>query len=274
MSLKKIGFIGVGKMATAIIRGLITKGVSPSCIYVSDIAQQQIEAAKKLNVNVLSNNRLVAQNSDSVIVAVKPNTFSHVLNEIKDDVGTLKTVVSIAGGLTLSTLEKDLHDGARVVRVMPNVCSEVLQSVSAVVGGTHSTQSDVDQVMSIFNCVGISLSIDEKLFDAFSAVAGCGPAFIFPVIEALADGGVLEGLDRSTAYKLAAQMVMGSAKLVLESGKHPGELKDSVCSPGGSTIVGVKALEDGNVRASFINAVIQSCEKSKAMGRPVSCSLK
>ena len=262
-----VGFIGTGKMASAIIKGLISTGYSPAKIFASDISEKQRAAAKALNINVTSDNREVAKKAASVIVAVKPYDFSHVLSEIKSDVGNSKPVISIAGGLKLSTLERDLNPGARVLRVMPNVCSAVRESVSAIAGGTNVTSSDLESTKSIFDCVGMTIPVKEQLFDAFSAVAGCGPAFIFPVIEALADGGVFEGLARDTAMKLAAQMVLGSAKLVLESQQHPGELKDSVCSPGGSTIAGVRALEEHKVRAAFMNAVIAASQKSQQMGK-------
>ena len=264
---KSVGFIGTGKMATAIIKGLIATGYAPSKIFTSDVSAKQRELAGALNVNVMSSNCDVARESDAVVVAVKPHDFSHVLNEIKDVVGASKPVISIAGGLKLDTLERDLCPGARVLRVMPNVCAEVGESVSAIAGGANASAADLESTKSIFDCVGITLPIKEALFDAFSAVAGCGPAFIFPVIEALADGGVHEGLSRETAITLAAQMVLGSAKLVLKSRQHPGQLKDSVCSPGGSTIVGVKVLEENKTRSGFMNAVIAASQKSQEMGK-------
>jgi pyrroline-5-carboxylate reductase len=266
-ALAKIGFIGTGNMSSAIIKGLISHGFKPSNLNVHDISRPQLTSlVSRLSVVPRSSNVDVVTSSDAVIVGVKPYDFPSVLNEIKSAAGVRKPVISIAGGLTLGTIESQLERGARVVRTIPNVCAAVSASVTGLAGGAFATPADVAIAREIFDAVGLTLEIKESLFDAFTAVAGCALAFVFPVIEALADGGVLVGIARETAIRLAAQMMLGSAKLVLESGQHPAELKDSVCSPGGSTIVGVKVIEEHAVRAAFINAVIASCEKGKQIG--------
>jgi pyrroline-5-carboxylate reductase len=266
-SLAKIGFIGGGKMSSAIIKGLISHGFQSSKIFVNDISKSQLNSlVDRLSVIPCPSNIGVVDSSDAVIVGVKPYDFPGVLAEIRGAVGRRKPVISIAGGLTIETIQSQLEKGARVVRTIPNVCAAVSASVTGLVGGEFATPGDVAIARQIFDAVGLTFDIKESLFDAFAAVAGCAPAFVFPVIEALADGGVLVGIGRETAIRLASQMMLGSAKLVLESGQHPAELKDSVCSPGGSTIVGVKVIEEHAVRAAFINAVVASCEKGKQMG--------
>lgn len=263
----KIGFIGAGKMGGAIIKGLISAGHPSQNIIINETSQKtRNDLVKNYHVQSVPKSTDVASKSDAVIVAVHPHEFSEVLEEIKNSVGS-KPVVSVAGGLTCKSLESHLLDGASVIRVMPNTCAEVCESVSAIVGGKCASESDIKSVTSIFNMVGQTLPIKEDLFDAFSGVAGCGIAFIFPIIEAMADGAVLEGIDRATAIKLAAQTVTGAGKLAVSTGKHPGALKDDVCSPRGSTIEGVKTLEEHGIRAAFINAVISSVEKSKRMGK-------
>jgi pyrroline-5-carboxylate reductase len=196
---------------------------------------------------------------------VKPNNFPVVLKEIKSTVGARKPVISIAGGLSLGAIEAQLEFGARVVRTMPNVAASVLQSVTAIAAGRHATASDVATTRTIFDCVGVTVDVNESLFDAFAGIAGCGPAFMMQVIDAMADAGVLLGIGRKQAITLAAQMMAGSWTLVLKTGQHPAELKDSVCSPGGSTIEGVRVLEERGVRAAFIGAVIAAAEKGQRM---------
>ncbi|KAH0786372.1 pyrroline-5-carboxylate reductase [Histomonas meleagridis] len=235
---------------------------------VSDISKPQLNYLEnKFHISAIPDNKKIAKMSDVLVLAVKPKDFTGVLSEIKNDVSSSKPVISIAGGLTISYIENQLCSGARVLRSMPNICSTVQESITAICCGKNSTPADVEATKSIFSCVGTTVDINESLFDAFSGVAGCGPAFIFPVIEALADGAVYEGINRKTAIELAAKMIIGSAKLVLNTSDHPEQLKDSVCSPGGSTIAGVKTLEEYKVRAAFMNAVINATEKSKEMGK-------
>lgn len=259
----RIGFIGAGQMASAIIKGLVENGVQGSNIFAHDISQDTMNKVKsQYGIQTLNNNLDIVRNSDAVIVAVKPKDFQNVLNEIKDTVGNSKPVISIAGGLYLDSLSKWLNPGARIVRAMPNICAAVLESVSAITPGPNATKEDVEGTKSIFDCVGTTMEIKENLIDAFSGVAGCGPAFIFPIIEAMADGGVYQGIPRQTAIELAAQVMVGAGKLVLATKQHPGALKDSVCSPGGSTIAGVRTIEDHGVRSAYMNAVISATEKS------------
>lgn len=260
----KIGFIGAGKMGGAIIKGLISAGHPSENIIVSEKSKSTIDnLVNNYHVKNVQKSTDVASISDAVIVAVHPNQFTDVLEEIKSSITNKKTVISVAGGLQCKTLES--HLGSPVVRVMPNICAEVCESVSAITSNTNTPNSNINIAESIFNMVGQTIHIKEDLFDAFSGVAGCGLAFVFPIIEAMADGAVLEGIDRSTAIRLAAQTVAGAGKLAVVTGKHPGPLKDDVCSPGGCTIEGVKTIEEHGVRAAYINAVISAVEKSKRM---------
>ena len=260
---KTIGFIGVGEMASAIIEGL-QKSTITNRIIGSVRTQKSAEIVQnRFHINITTNNLIIAQESDIIILCVKPNLIPIVISEINSYIST-KPIISIAGGVTLKTLQS-CNKLAHFIRVMPNICAAVQESATtySINSKSNTNQNDVDFAKYIFEKVGSFIEIDEELMDTASAVAGCSPAFIFPLIEAMADGAVFEGMPRSLALKLAAQAVVGAGKLVLVSGKHPEALKDSVCSPGGSTIAGVKALEDGNVRAGLFNAVIASTEKSK-----------
>lgn len=262
----KVGFIGAGKMGGAIIKGLISAGHPGENIIVSEQSKSTLsDLVNKLHVKPVQKSADVATTSDAVIVAVHPNQFANVLNEIQSFVKNKKPVISVAGGLQCETLESYLK--SPVVRVMPNICAEVCESVSAITAGKNTPKNDIDTAEAIFNMVGQTLHIKEELFDAFSGVAGCGLAYIFPIIEAMSDGAVLEGIDRSSAIRLAAQTVAGAGKLAVLTGKHPGPLKDDVCSPGGCTIEGVKTIEEHGVRAAYINAVISAVEKSKRMAK-------
>jgi pyrroline-5-carboxylate reductase len=260
--INRIGFIGAGKMGSAIIKGLLAKGHNPSDIFVSDIIPSQVEIARStLKVTPCKTNQDVVAKSQAIIVGVKPKDFAHVLGEIKPAVKPSVPVISIAGGLTIAELEGWLNQDSHVIRTCPSICAEVLESLTAIASGTNATTSDMNIAKSIFDCVGKTFDLKESQFEAFTGVAGCGPAFIFPVIAALADGAVYEGLDRKLALKAAAQMLIGAGKLAAKSDAHPDELKDSVCSPGGSTIRGVKVLEEHGIRGAFMNAVIAAANR-------------
>lgn len=268
MTLKeqKIGFLGAGKMASAIIRGLIRYGIAPDRICAGERWQPAADAAQKeFGIYVTSDNADVVARSDILILAVKPKDIEEALATA----GSLKNklFISIAAGVTIAGLERMAGGDARVIRVMPNICATVLQSATGISRGTCATEEDAAIATEIFSAVGIAMEMEEKLLDAVTGLSGSGPAFVFQIIEAMADGGVYSGLDRQTAQKLAAQTVLGAAAMVLESGKHPGELKDMVCSPGGTTIEGVAVLEQRAVRSAFTDAVIVSTEKSERLGR-------
>jgi pyrroline-5-carboxylate reductase len=191
----------------------------------------------------------------------------YVLQGMKDSVIKKHLFISIAAGVTIESLISELPGGTRVVRVMPNICATVGEAASAICPGDTATKSDVEIACKIFNVVGRTVVVAEHLMDAVTGLSGSGPAFVFMIIEALADGGVHQGLDRATAQKLAAQTVLGAAMMVLETGQHPGELKDMVTSPGGTTIRGIEALEKNNVRSAIMSAVIAASQRSKELGK-------
>ena len=264
----KIGFIGAGKMASAMIEGLLSKG-----LYKKDeiIASCKSQTTKKrvsgeLGIEVTTDVASVFKAADVVVLAVKPNQIEGILTTNIEANSTKKLLVSIAAGIKISTLERYVPD-SRIIRVMPNVCCTVLESASSYTLGTKATKEDGEKVKEILEAIGIAFEVPEEKIDAVTGLSGSSPAYMFMVIDALADGGVLMGLPRDVAIKLAAQTMLGSAKTVLETGKHPEDLKDSVCSPGGTTIEGVKVLEDYGMRAAFISAVQASAEKSKEMGK-------
>jgi pyrroline-5-carboxylate reductase len=268
MENKKIGFIGTGKMGEALIKGIIHAKLVPSKnIYASDmdIAKMQI-LKKELKINICNGNSDAVVNSDVIIIAVKPQIVPAVLLEIKSSIKN-QLIISIAAGVTIETYEKNLPPKTKVVRVMPNIAATVEEAASAISPGSAVSKEDTAIAASIFNAIGKTVQLQESLMDAVTGLSGSGPAYIFMIIEALADGGVHEGLDRNTAKLLAAQTVLGAAKMVLEGGSHTGELKDMVTSPGGTTIRGLRVMEEQGVRIAMMNAVIAACERSKELGK-------
>jgi len=266
---ERLGFLGAGQMAEALIRGLIQSGAyEPARIVASDVAPARLEClASELRIKTTANNSEVVTSSDIIILAVKPNTVADVLSEITQLVTPKHLVVSIAAGITLSKLEGLLSDSARVIRVMPNTPCLVGEMAAGYALGRNATAEDSERVESILSACGRSFCLEEKLLDAVTGLSGSGPAYIYLLIEAMADGGVRCGLPRPVALELAAQTVLGSAKMVLETGLHPGELKDRVASPGGTTIAGIHELERSGFRAAMMNAVEAATKRSKALGQ-------
>jgi pyrroline-5-carboxylate reductase len=269
MENRNIGFIGAGKMGSALIEGIIKAGIlKPENIGASDVYEPFLnELRTKFGIRVSTDNAVIARESDILILAVKPQMLGSVLANLKDYVTSDKLVISIAAGVPLSTYENTLSEGTRVVRVMPNIAATVSEAASGISPGKNATSEDSKTTLEIFSAVGTAVQVPESLMDAVTGLSGSGPAFIFPVIEAMADGAVLEGMDRKSALTLAAQTVLGAAKMMLETGMHPGELKDMVTSPAGTTIQGIYALEKAGVRAAFMNAVIRASERSKELGK-------
>lgn len=266
---KKIGFIGAGKMGEALIRGIINaEAVDSSNIYASDLYKAGLDRLhSELGINISVDNKETISNSDIVILAVKPQILDTILAGIKDSVTPDKLVISIAAGVSIADIESGLNPGTRVVRVMPNIAATVAEAASAICPCATASIDDTESALAIFKAVGSAIVVSEHLMDAVTGLSGSGPAFIFPVIEAMADGGVYEGLDRNSALTLAAQTVLGAAKMVLETKSHPGELKDMVTSPGGTTIRAIRELEEHGIRAAFMNAVIASADRSKELGK-------
>lgn len=264
-----IGFLGAGKMGAALARGLLNaKLVPPSRVLMSDSDEtRRACVADALKVRVLDDNAALVQASDVVVVALKPGVVRQALPGLAEAIGSQRLVVSIAAGITLAELEGMLAPGARVVRVMPNTPCLVGCGASGYALGAAATEADGKLVDAILSSVGLAATVPEALLDAVTGLSGSGPAFVALVIEGLADGGVLAGLPRDTALRLAAQTVLGTARLVLDTGKHPAEVKDMVASPGGTTIEGLKVLEARKLRGALIGAVEAAARKSKELGR-------
>ncbi|MCR5032002.1 MAG: pyrroline-5-carboxylate reductase [Lachnospiraceae bacterium] len=264
----KIGFIGLGNMATAIIGGMIKQGIAKP-EEITGTAHTEATAqkvAEQFGITTFAgHNQDVALKSDLLFLAVKPQVLPDVLEEIKFSILPETLVVSIVAGKSLEYLAKALGPDTRIIRAMPNTPALVGEGCTAVCANAHVNSVELGQVMTIFNSFGKGIEVPEKWMDAVVGVSGSGPAYVFMFIEAMADGAVQQGMPRKQAYEFAAQTVLGSAKMVLETGKHPGELKDMVCSPGGTTIEAVKVLEEKNLRSAVMEAVIACAEKNKSL---------
>lgn len=263
----KIGFIGLGNMATAMIGGMLQKGIAkPEDIIGSSKTEATAEKIKsKFNINTSTDNKTVAAQADVLFLAVKPIFFPEVIAEIKDAVKTDTLIVSIAAGRNLQYLKDAFgRPELKLIRCMPNTPALVLEGCTGVCAGENVTE-DLEQVLALLRSFGIASVVPERLMDVVVGVSGSSPAYVFMFIEAMADEAVAAGMPRKQAYEFAAQSVLGSAKMVLETGKHPGELKDMVCSPGGTTIQAVKVLEEKGLRAAVMDAMDACIEKSKCM---------
>jgi pyrroline-5-carboxylate reductase len=263
----ELGFLGAGRMATALAQGIVRAGLVPA----SGIIASDIEPAAREQFSSSTGGRCTDRNSDvarasTIVVAVKPHQVASVLAELRETPDARPLVVSIAAGITLAKLESALAPGARVVRVMPNTPALVGTSATAYALGTSATPPDAAWVQKLFESVGVAFAVKESLLDAVTGLSGSGPAYGYLMIEALSDGGVAAGLPRDIATRLAAQTLMGAARMVLETGLHPGALKDQVTSPGGTTIDGLHELEKAGVRAGLIQAVRTAAEKSRRLG--------
>lgn len=259
MTALRIGFVGAGNMAQALAKGFISAGITqPGRIVASspEVDQHLLQQMSEMGCDTTYNNKEAAYDSDVTIVCVKPAVVSRVLHDLKSCVTPSRPLVtSVALGVTLASLEGALPPLARVVRVMPNTPALVMMGASVFARGAHATDQDAQLTHRLLSSVGVCDEVPETCLDAVTGLSGAGPAYMYVVIEALADGGVKMGLPRHLALKLAAHTMMGSAKMVLTTGKHPGQLKDDVCSPGGCSIQGVHALERGRLRCALMNAV-------------------
>lgn len=267
------GFIGAGKMASALIRGMIRAGAaSPSSIAASDPSPEALSALEAEGISLAGSNAEVAERSDAIVLAVKPQAMDAALGELGARAEG-KLVVSVAAGVMIERLCSGLGSGVRVVRVMPNTPALVGEGAAAYCFGPGVTSEDEELVLRLLRSVGMARRVPESLMDAATGLCGSGPAFVYAVVEAMSDGGVLAGLPRDLATAMAAQTVLGAARMVLETGLHPGVLKDQVTSPGGTTIAGVHALERGGLRAALIDAVRAAAARSaelaeESRGRP------
>jgi pyrroline-5-carboxylate reductase len=264
-----IGFLGAGRMGTALAKGFIHAGLAGADqIIASDpLAAACADFGKQVGAKTTSSNLEVVKFANVILLAVKPDQVAGVLGEVRSAFTKHHLLISIAAGVPLAKLEAGLGEGARVIRVMPNTPALVGASATAYAAGKSALPEDSQLAQRLFSAVGLSFPVKESLLDAVTGLSGSGPAYVYLMIEGLSDGGVAAGLPRDIATKLAAQTVLGSAKMVLETGQHPGALKDMVTSPGGTTIEGLHELEKGKVRASLMNAVRAATEKSKKLGQ-------
>jgi len=269
LATRRFGFLGGGAMAGALIKGLLqSRSVTADQIRASEVkAPRREELTKLFGIETTADNAALVGWADVVVVAVKPQIVDRVLPVIGDNLAPSALVVSIAAGVPIEVFEGALPPGSRVVRSMPNTAAIALAGATAISAGTHADEADMSVASALFEAVGRCVTLDESLLDAVTGLSGSGPAYIMVMIEALADGGVKVGLGRDVALLLAAQTVYGAAKLQLETGEHPGRLKDMVTSPGGTAIAGLHTLESGGLRRTLIDAVEVASNRSAELGR-------
>jgi pyrroline-5-carboxylate reductase len=265
---KKIAFLGSGNMAEALVKGLLSSGTAaPGEITCAEPrAERRDDLKSRYGVAVTGDNAAAAEGADIVVLSVKPQVIDTLLDEIAGSIDPHKLVVSIVAGVPISAMARKLGTGVRIVRTMPNTPALVGEGATALARGAHATEADLAQAYALFEAVGTAVVVEEHLLDAVTGLSGSGPAFVYIAIEALADGGVKMGLPRHVALSLAAQTVLGAGALVLETGEHPGRLKDQVTSPGGTTIAGVHALESAGFRGALISAVEAATKRSRELG--------
>jgi pyrroline-5-carboxylate reductase len=266
---QKVGFIGGGNMGEALIKGLLAANlVPPEAIHASDVRIERLRSLdQQYGVQLREDNGALVRDVDIVILAVKPQIMAPVVRQIAPAVTRRKLLISIAAGVSTTTIRAALGKDARLIRVMPNTPALVLEGVTAIAKAEGLEAGDLDTAAEIFSAVGRVVTLEEDLMDAVTGLSGSGPAYVAVVVESLADGGVKMGLDRLTAMTLATQTVLGAARLMLETGMHPGALKDMVASPGGTTIAGIAAMEEGGIRDTFIKAVERATQRSRELGR-------
>jgi pyrroline-5-carboxylate reductase len=272
----QIGYIGCGKMAQAMIEGLISSGkVRPSQIIANAKTEETLTKVRdKYDIFITDSAKEVAKFSDVLFIAVKPNLYKEVLTEIKEYIREDTIVISIAAGITIRFIEETCQKRVKVVRTMPNTPSLVGEGMTAVCANELVHEEELKVVQTMFECFSNVEIIEESLMDAIPAISGSSPAYVYMLIEAMADGGVLQGIPRDKAYRLAAQAILGAAKMVLETGMHPGELKDNVCTPGGATIEAVSTLEKNNFRAAVLAAMENCTTKSVSLMNQETVTLK
>lgn len=264
---KIIGFIGSGNMGSAIIGGMISsKLIEPLHIMASDINQSSLDGLERqFGIKTTTDNKEVASQSNLLFLSVKPNIYPIIIKEIRDSIKESTIVVAIAAGQSIHTIESLFEKDVKVVRVMPNTPALVGEGMAAVSINTLVTKEETEDILAIFNSIGKAEVVGEYLMDAVTGVSGSAPAYVYMFIEAMADAAVAEGMPRPQAYKFAAQTVLGAAKMVLETGQHPGALKDQVCSAGGTTIAAVCELENKGMRNAVISAIRVCAEKSREL---------
>jgi len=266
---KIIAIIGAGNMGDALVSGLLASGSSkPKNIICSDIRQDKLDQFKSnYKVRTTTSNLKAVSEADIIIYAVKPQIMAAVLIETAAKLDMSKLVISIAAGVPLEAMESCIEKDLRLIRVMPNIAAAVKEAATAIAAGAHATKEDIKLAMQIFNSIGKCIFLKENyLMDAITGLSGSGPAYIFLIVDALADAGVKMGLSRQDSLFLAAQTLLGAAKLLMETKEHPGQLKDKVTSPGGTAIAGLATLESGGLRTTLINAVEAATKRSRELG--------
>ncbi|HEY6839273.1 MAG TPA: pyrroline-5-carboxylate reductase [Geobacteraceae bacterium] len=267
LTYKKIGFIGGGNMAEALIKGLHAGGFPASDITVAEPVEDRRRFLNdRYGITVTSDNTVVATSCDVIILAIKPQMVAPVLAQVAPALVSGTRLISIMAGVKSSAIEAAVPTGVRVVRVMPNTPALVLEGATAICAGKSASDEDVNLARRIFDLVGKTWQVDEKLMDAVTGLSGSGPAYVLTIIEALSDAGVKNGIPRDVAAGLAAQTVFGTAKLLLETREHPAVLRDKVTSPGGTTIAGLHVMERKGVRGTLMNAVDAATARSKELG--------
>lgn len=266
---RTIGFVGAGNMGDAMIRSVSASDiVSSDKIYVYDVDSERLSKLKaETGINVSESAKEVVEKCDIIILAVKPNVLETVLNGCKNSFDNKKVLVSVAVGVPIKFYKKIIGEDKKVIRTMPNTPALVGEGMTLISPDSSISKDELNDVMSIFGCFGKAELLDEKLMSEVTALTSSSPAYVFMFIEAMADAAVLSGLPRNLSYKLAAQAVLGSAKMVLDTGKHPGELKDMVCSPAGTTIEAVSTLEKNKFRYSIIEAMDECTKKAREIGK-------
>ncbi|HEX8616128.1 MAG TPA: pyrroline-5-carboxylate reductase [Thermoanaerobaculia bacterium] len=264
---RTIGFIGAGNMAEAMIRGLLRgEDFAPAQISASGPRRERVdELSARYGIQATTDNKVPAS-AEIVVLSMKPQIMARVLDEVADTISPEALVISIAAGVPVATIQGRLASGTRVIRAMPNTPALVDAAATAIAGGEHARDSDLADAKRIFDAIGLTVILEESQMDAVTGLSGSGPAYVFLILEALSDAGVKVGLSRRTAQLLAAQTVLGSAKLLLETNEHPGRLKDMVTSPGGTAITGLHTLENGGVRTTLMNAVEAATRRSRELG--------
>ncbi len=266
--LPTIAFLGAGQMAEAVLRGLLRAHTPPHRLFASDIRRERLDyLASALGIQVCESNQEALQRAEVAVIAVKPQDTPALLAEMQQGVHPGHLVISVAAGVKLATLEAALPPGVPVIRVMPNTPAFVSEGMAVIARGRHATEAHEAVARRIFESVGRVLALPESKMDAVTALSGSGPGFVAVLIEALADGGVAAGLPRDTALLLAAQTVLGTARLVLERELHPAVIKDMAASPAGTTIAGLAVLEEAGVRGALIRAVLAATHRSEELGR-------
>lgn len=263
----KIGFIGCGNMASAIIGGILKNGIyADTDIYGMDLSKEAAERVRqKYNINIVDSDVELAKQVDLLVLSVKPQYYEDVIGNIREAVTDEQIIITIAPGKTLKWLREEFAKHVKIVRAMPNTPAQVGEGMTALCMNAYVTEEELEAVEKIFSGIGKYEIVQEDLMDTVTAVSGSSPAYVFMMIEAMADAAVMGGMQRAQAYEFAAQAVAGSAKMVLETGRHPADLKDMVCSPRGTTIEAVKALEEKGFRSALIEGMCACMDKASKM---------